>query len=48
MFGHPAYSDTRNITVIVLKFEQCVYYRVMGPNDTDGMAHTLEPDERLL
>ena len=38
----PKYLDTQ----ITLKFELCgLYHRAMGPNDADGMANNVDPDQ---
>ena len=31
--------------VITLKFELWLYHRVMSPNDADGMANSVDPDQ---
>ena len=33
----------QKVAVILLKFEPCVYHRVMSPKDTDGMANSVDP-----
>ena len=38
-------SDTQNIAVIVLKFEQWFYHRRMHRKGADGMANNVDPDQ---
>ena len=33
----PKYLDTQKIAVIILKFEQCDYHRVMSPKRQHGI-----------
>ena len=42
----PKISDTRNISVIILKVEQDgFFFRVMHPNDAEGIANSVDPDQ---
>ena len=38
----PKYSYTKTFVVITLKF---VYHRVMRPNDAEGIANSVDPDQ---
>ena len=35
----------KKFVVITLKFELWLYHRVMSPNDADGMANSVDPDQ---
>ena len=42
----PKYSDIQKIVVITLKiWTMWLYHRVMSPNDADGMANSVVPDQ---
>ena len=42
----PKYSDTQNICCIDSKiWTMWLYHGVMGPNDADGMANSVDPDQ---
>ena len=42
----PKYSDTQNICCNHSKiWTMWLYHRVMGPNDADGMANSVDPDQ---
>ena len=42
----PKYSDTRNICCNHSKiWTMWLYHRVMSPNDADGMANSVGPDQ---
>ena len=43
----PKHSDTRNIAVVILKFEQCGFtiIIVMCPEDADEMANSVDPEQ---
>ena len=48
MFYHkfPKYSDTQNICCNHSKiWTMWLYHRVMSPNDADGMANSVDPDQ---
>ena len=36
----------KKLVVITLKFELWLYHRVMSPNDADGMANSVDPEEQ--
>ena len=43
----PKYSDTQNICCNHSKiWTMWLYHRVMSPNDADGMANSVDPDQR--
>ena len=37
--------DTRKITLNIIKFEHGFNHRVMYPNDADGIANRVDPDQ---
>ena len=42
----PKYSDTQNICSNHSKiWTMWLYHRVMSPNDADGMANSVDPDQ---
>ena len=42
----PKYSDTQNICCNHSKiWSMWLYHRLMGPNDADGMANSVDPDQ---
>ena len=42
----PKYSDTQNICCNHSKiWTMWLYHRVMSPNDADGMANSVDPDQ---
>ena len=42
----PKYSDTQNIYCNHSKIRTMwLYHRVMSPNDADGMANSVDPDQ---
>ena len=41
----PKNSDTRKYTVKILKFDVWIFYREMRPNNADGMANSVDPDQ---
>ena len=42
----PKFSDTQNICCNHSKvWTMCLYHRLMSPNDADGMANSVDPDE---
>ena len=42
----PKYSDTQNICCNHSKiWTMWLYHRVMSPNDADGMANSIDPDQ---
>ena len=42
----PKYSDTQKICCNHSKiWTMWLYHRVMSPNDTDGMANSVDPDQ---
>ena len=42
----PKYSDTKNICCNHSKiWTMWLYHRVVGPNDADGMANSVDPDQ---
>ena len=45
----PKYSDTQNICCNHSKiWTLCLYHRIMSPNDADGMANSVDPDQCSL
>ena len=45
----PKYSDTQNICCNHSKiWTMWLYHRVMSPNDADGMAKSVDPDQTAL
>ena len=42
----PKFSDTQNICCNHSKvWTMCLYHRLMSPNDADGMANSVDPDQ---
>ena len=41
----PKYSDTKKFVVITKIWTMWLYNRVMSPNDADGMANSVNPDQ---
>ena len=41
----PKYSDTQNIRNHSKIWTMWLYHRVMSPNDADGMANSVDPDQ---
>ena len=41
----PKDSDTKKFVVITKIWTMWLYHRVMSPNDADGMANNVDPDQ---
>ena len=40
-----SFRTPKTFVVITLKFELWLYHRLIGPNDADGMANSVDPDQ---